>query len=36
MNSRYFPPMLAGLFALGQALNAAEEGPFTVKKNGDN
>ena len=36
MNSRFILPVLTVLFALGQALNAAEEGPIAIKKNGDN
>ena len=36
MTSRIFLTVVAGLLTLGQALNAAEEGPFTIRKNGDN
>ena len=36
MTSRIFLTVVAGLLTLGQALNAAEEGPFTIRKNGEN
>ena len=36
MNSRILLSVVAGLLTLSQTPNAAEEEPFTVKKNGDN
>ncbi|MBT3914083.1 MAG: hypothetical protein HOF22_12950, partial [Verrucomicrobia bacterium] len=36
MISRIFLAVVAGFLTHGQALNAAEEGPFTISKNGEN
>ena len=36
MNSRFLLPVFAGLLALGQAGLIAQDGPFVVRKNGDN